>query len=82
MLNWHTYKKQSARAFDLAWEWSKQALRWFWKWSKREFTGMRGKSKLVVTAKILWWTIKIIGITLLILIMILKFLLSIGNSDD
>ena len=82
MFNWYTYKKQSAKAFDMSWEYTKQTMRWLWKWYKREFTGMRGKNKLIMTAKILWWIIKITGITLLLIIMIFKLLLSMGNSDD
>jgi hypothetical protein len=52
-----------------------------WKWCKYEFTGERGKRKLIVTGVILWATIKVIGYALMIVIVIFKLLLSMGDKD-
>ena len=52
-----------------------------WKWCKYEFTGERGKRKLITTGIILWATIKVIGFVCLIFIMIFKLLLSMSDKD-
>jgi O-antigen ligase len=59
-----------------------------WKWCKYEFTGDKGKRKwqttctiLIAIGVILWATIKVIGYALMIVIVIFKLLLSMGDKD-
>ena len=71
MYKWRRYKRQTAQALDVG-----------WKWFKKEFTGMRGERKLILTGKIAWYILKTIGIILFVFIVFFKMLLSMASSDD
>ena len=60
------------------------AVRYFdntWAWIKQEFTGIRGKKKLVVTGRVLWFILKISAMIIIGALLLFRLLLSIGDDD-
>ena len=64
------FKEFAVRCFDSTWV-----------WIKHEFTGMRGKKKLVVTGRVLWFTLKMLVMILIGALLVFRLLLSIGDDD-
>ena len=64
------FKEFAVRTFDIT-----------KKWIVQEFTGMRGKRKLIVTGKVSWIILRSIIMVFVIAALMLKLLLSIGDDD-